>query len=786
MKRSESKFRSTKRFTFFRGSLLSNTNKPSNFSSSDRFRFILIQTLRAVLGLVLSFVCFTLWDIGLHISTATCAFAVGILSAGIFLRRNFSFAATLAVHAFIFASVKITLSSLNYYSSGNPTNPSSDFYYYQIAELIFTGLTLYTVGFLSTWCYWTRAYFATLETLSVPALLIWLLSGHRDYNLEVPKVLSEIGWQENWPVDKMIGVLGFSTALMVALYLFVSHNRPVFGEIQTERIRGRSKLVISAFTSALVLILLATLSFYVFKDYESNIGQASEGVGMKTGEGETPLSFQSAVGKTHQPAALVRLENNFSENPWSPMLYMRESALSQFKTTEFVTASPQFDTDVPRIPVGQPFVLPNLEPGPWRTPVTQSVYLLTNHNAPFAIDFPTSIRTLRNPDPQRFNFAYQAESFAPVVELKELAGLPVGDPAWSKDTLAHFLRAPGSQTPDDQISEKIDMSSPTLDSFGEDLRYRVLTKQLTGDIPSPLDKALRIVEHLSRHSIYTRNPGHKISVGEDPVAPYLFATDMRGYCVHFAHAAAFLMRLAGIPARIGTGYLTDLKYAKDGHFLLQLGDRHAWPEIYIYGHGWVVVDITPARAENESSLVPDERLLEELMSKIDPAEHLNDPQTVDTSALSAQHTDLSKLAAQIRLLLILLVCTLLFSYISAKFWLRFAYILPTSESRRLMRFYRSIFSELSDLGLERHWGETRRDYSQRLHDIEQVDTIGLEATLELKRFALAKSGESPTASGDLLNQAQKILRKDINKKFRRWQRFIAFFHFRSLFNYSRW
>ncbi|MDV7402821.1 hypothetical protein RZS08_65970, partial [Arthrospira platensis SPKY1] len=87
---------------------------------------------------------------------------------------------------------------------------------------------------------------------------------------------------------------------------------------------------------------------------------------MSNTEGQSPLSFQSAVGKTKQPAALVRLENDYPQNPSNPMLYLRESALSHFLGHELVVAGTKYNWDIPRVRLGEPFRSQNLEPGPLR------------------------------------------------------------------------------------------------------------------------------------------------------------------------------------------------------------------------------------------------------------------------------------------------------------------------------------------------------------------------------------------------------------------------------------
>src|SRR5260370_41074974 len=79
----------------------------------------------------------------------------------------------------------------------------------------------------------------------------------------------------------------------------------------------------------------------------------------------------------------------------------------------------------------------------------------------------------------------------------------------------------------------------------------------------------------------------------DPVADFLFG-DRNGYCVHIAQASALLYRLAGVPSRVGEGYLVEARRRGHGSTLMiRDRDSHAWPEIYIHGARWIVFDIIP-------------------------------------------------------------------------------------------------------------------------------------------------------------------------------------------------
>ena len=79
---------------------------------------------------------------------------------------------------------------------------------------------------------------------------------------------------------------------------------------------------------------------------------------------------------------------------------------------------------------------------------------------------------------------------------------------------------------------------------------------------------------------------------EQPVDEFLFDTK-RGYCEHFSSSFTVLMRLAGIPARIVTGYLGGQTNPIDGVMTVRQSDAHAWSEVYLGADkGWVKVDPT--------------------------------------------------------------------------------------------------------------------------------------------------------------------------------------------------
>ncbi|MGE8280801.1 MAG: transglutaminaseTgpA domain-containing protein [Stenotrophomonas sp.] len=83
--------------------------------------------------------------------------------------------------------------------------------------------------------------------------------------------------------------------------------------------------------------------------------------------------------------------------------------------------------------------------------------------------------------------------------------------------------------------------------------------------------------------------------GRHSVDEFLF-DQKAGYCEHFSGAFAVLMRAAGIPARVVTGYAGGVRNPYGDYWVVRRMDAHAWAEAWLPGRGWVRVDPTAAVA----------------------------------------------------------------------------------------------------------------------------------------------------------------------------------------------
>lgn len=134
-------------------------------------------------------------------------------------------------------------------------------------------------------------------------------------------------------------------------------------------------------------------------------------------------------------------------------------------------------------------------------------------------------------------------------------------------------------------------------------RARALAAAWRRDTRSPAEivqAALRM--YREQDFVYTLSPP---LVREEFVDGFLFTT-RKGFCEHYAGSFAFLMRAAGIPARVVTGYqggeLNDL----GNYLIVRQRDAHAWTEVWLEGLGWSRIDPTAAVAPEriERGIVP--------------------------------------------------------------------------------------------------------------------------------------------------------------------------------------
>lgn len=146
----------------------------------------------------------------------------------------------------------------------------------------------------------------------------------------------------------------------------------------------------------------------------------------------------------------------------------------------------------------------------------------------------------------------------------------------------------------------IDITSTYLQlPVGLDRRIPELAREITKNVQTPFDKALRIETYLRTRFAYTLNLTGK--PGQDPLAHFLFET-RAGHCEYFASAMAIMLRTLGIPSREVNGFLPGEYNDLGGDYIVRASDAHSWVEVYFPGNGWQVFDPTPSSIEGGNSL----------------------------------------------------------------------------------------------------------------------------------------------------------------------------------------
>lgn len=171
------------------------------------------------------------------------------------------------------------------------------------------------------------------------------------------------------------------------------------------------------------------------------------------------------------------------------------------------------------------------------------------------------------------------DEYKAIVAMPDAVSAPAGTPPPPRVDLEHALQLP-ADLPD---------------------RVRRLTEDIlaeTGD--RPVEIAIAIESHLRTEYEYDlETPG--IPEGADFVDHFLFVSK-RGWCNHYASAMVVMLRIAGIPARLATGFTSGEYVPEREVFEIRDQDAHAWAEVYLPDTGWIDFDPTPAEEEQDETV----------------------------------------------------------------------------------------------------------------------------------------------------------------------------------------
>ncbi|MGE6245595.1 transglutaminaseTgpA domain-containing protein [Psychrobacter proteolyticus] len=128
---------------------------------------------------------------------------------------------------------------------------------------------------------------------------------------------------------------------------------------------------------------------------------------------------------------------------------------------------------------------------------------------------------------------------------------------------------------------------------------RALAKQLFEQSGSdPVRYIAAIEQWINRTEFrYTLSPPR---LNTNRIDEFLFETKA-GFCEHYSSSFTFMLRAAGIPARVVAGYQGGEPSRNGSVWEVRQMDAHAWTEVWLEGQGWVRVDptafVAPERVE---------------------------------------------------------------------------------------------------------------------------------------------------------------------------------------------
>jgi transglutaminase-like putative cysteine protease len=146
------------------------------------------------------------------------------------------------------------------------------------------------------------------------------------------------------------------------------------------------------------------------------------------------------------------------------------------------------------------------------------------------------------------------------------------------------------------------LRTPNLYGYKTKRLVKQLQEQLDPQLPYDTQMVTKVLEYIREQPFYYSK---KPPLTEyDPVDEFIFKTKT-GFCEHYASAFAFMMRAAGIPSRVVTGYLGGEYNAVGDYVIVRQSNAHAWAEVWLQGIGWVRVDPTaviPAHRVDKSTV----------------------------------------------------------------------------------------------------------------------------------------------------------------------------------------
>ena len=347
------------------------------------------------------------------------------------------------------------------------------------------------------------------------------------------------------------------SSLIALIYL---HRREAFEHVCEAPDSNRSLFTELGFgVRLLVLALPVGLAlFLLFPRWSSPLwGVPEEALDARSGlsDSMSPGSIQSLF-MDDSPAFRVQFESGIPSNA---DLYWRGPVFWDFNGRSWQASY-----------FGQNLLAED-KPDPENAPFRYEVQMEpTEQRWIFALDYPALV-----PRGTRLTMDYQLLSRRPITRLRDY--VMASDPGFiDSSRLKLTLRNAALELPPGFNPKTAAMMT----------QWRKETSNDTGIVR----RALAYFNQEQFH--YTLNPA---LLSRHTVDEFLFET-RQGFCEHYASAFTVMMRMAGIPARVVTGYQGGWYNDIGAYVLVRQSDAHAWSEVWFEHTGWTRIDPTAAVA----------------------------------------------------------------------------------------------------------------------------------------------------------------------------------------------
>lgn len=546
--------------------------------------------------------------------------------------------------------------------------------------------------------------FVSLEVVVVALFMAAPFAAHRDGFINRPYFLIDPLWSRGYDPVPILQALGVFIAVSLIL-------------LTIGRATERSSIL------DLILLALIALGLYVYvpqdtlrdlvKDPPGSSGltgdpiegaeptpvpaagagatpmSGSGGGGSSSDSNDNPFPFETSDQKPQpKPVAVIVFRDDY-DSP-DGYFYFRQTAFSQFNGFRLVKdTTGKADDDLFRRFPTKTETVPPLPPRldiPTRDLDTR-VALISSHTEPFGLVSSRAMKPSSNPNPEQFERAYDVTSLVYSGEYTEILASQLESPSWTPELKKHYVGYPEKDTRYKKLADEI---VATVDP-----EYRQF----------PLAKALAITLYLGEKGKYTVKK-RPVNGSEDPTADFLFG-DMTGYCVHFSHSAVYLMRAAGIPARVGAGYAVEGRNRRGSALLVRSSEAHAWPEVWINGLGWYPLDVAPQTNLDTPQPPPDfdlQAMLAEMARE--EGELADQPKAFDLRKFMRQ------LLSMVWSFLPWVITATLLALYGLKIERRLAARLDKGDAK-VHSLYRAALDRVGEAGYRRKFGQGRLAFSEQ-------------------------------------------------------------------------